>query len=149
MADLHILVGVSLSLLLKSLPPSNDFDLTNRRFIGALSNSGRRAANMTGFFKGLQSAGAAVWWRLDGTRRPYNLIFGSTWAMLVAGLVCAAPVLLLRIRDTTALDEDLRDTDEARGDALPVLLQDRDANRGAVDVDKNRAGTKDADNRVP
>ena len=33
--------------------------------MGALSNSGRKAANMAGYYKGIQSAGAAIFWRLD------------------------------------------------------------------------------------
>ena len=72
---------------------------------------------MAGFYKGLQSAGAAVWWRLDGTRRPYDAIFGATWGVLAGGLVVAAPVVLFLVRDTTALEDDLRDTDE-RGDVV-------------------------------
>ena len=46
--------------------------------MGALSNSGRKAANLTGFYKGIQSAGAAVFWRLDAVKTPYNKIFGGT-----------------------------------------------------------------------
>jgi len=51
---------------------------TAPRYIGALSNSGRKAANLTGFYKGIQSAGAAVFWRLDGLEIAYNTIFGAT-----------------------------------------------------------------------
>lgn len=47
-------------------------------FMGALSNSGRKAANLAGFYKGIQSAGAAVFWRIDGLKKPYNTIFGAT-----------------------------------------------------------------------
>ncbi len=46
--------------------------------MGALSNSGRKAANLTGFYKGIQSAGAAVFWRLDGLKTPFNTMFGAT-----------------------------------------------------------------------
>jgi len=46
--------------------------------MGALSNSGRKAANLAGFYKGIQSAGAAVFWRLDGLKKPYNTMFGAT-----------------------------------------------------------------------
>ena len=48
------------------------------RYMGALSNSGRKAANYAGFYKGIQSAGAAVFWRLDGLKTPYNTMFGAT-----------------------------------------------------------------------
>ncbi len=46
--------------------------------MGALSNSGRKAANLTGFYKGIQSAGAAVFWRLDGLKTPFDTMFGAT-----------------------------------------------------------------------
>ena len=39
--------------------------------------------------------------------------------MLVAGLLIAAPVLLFQIRDTTGLNEDLRDTDENSAKVSP------------------------------
>jgi MFS family permease len=47
-------------------------------YMGALSNSGRKAANLTGFYKGIQSAGAAVFWRLDGLKTPFDTMFGAT-----------------------------------------------------------------------
>lgn len=46
--------------------------------MGALSNSGRKAANLAGFYKGLQSAGAAIFWRLDGLKTPFNTMFGAS-----------------------------------------------------------------------
>ena len=33
-------------------------------------------------------------------------IFASTWALLVAGLIFALPMLYLRVRNTTTLEED-------------------------------------------
>lgn len=48
------------------------------RYMGALSNSGRRTANMAGFYKGLQSAGAAIFWRLDGVHTEFNIMFAAT-----------------------------------------------------------------------
>lgn len=50
--------------------------------MGALSNSGRKTANMAGFYKGLQSAGAAIFWRLDGIHTEYNTIFAATVSLL-------------------------------------------------------------------
>ncbi len=47
-------------------------------YMGALSNSGRKAANLAGFYKGIQSGAAAVFWRLDGVGRPFNVIYGAT-----------------------------------------------------------------------
>jgi MFS family permease len=47
-------------------------------WMGAISNSGRKTANLAGFYKGLQSAGAAVWWDMDRRGMAYNKIFGAT-----------------------------------------------------------------------
>lgn len=47
-------------------------------YMGALSNSGRKSANLAGFYKGFQSAGAAVFWALDGSKISYNSEFGAT-----------------------------------------------------------------------
>ncbi len=46
--------------------------------MGALSNSSRKTANMAGFYKGIQSAGAAIFWRLDGLKIEYNAMFAAT-----------------------------------------------------------------------
>lgn len=47
-------------------------------YMGALSNSGRKAANLAGFYKGIQSAGAAIFWRLDDNGVAFSKIFGAT-----------------------------------------------------------------------
>jgi len=102
-------------------------------YIGALSNSGRKAANFTGFYKGIQSAGAAVFWRLDGLEISYNSIFGATWGLLAASLIFAAPVIWLNIKDTVSLEEDLKFSDEtiedvvAPGAAAKVVHEKEDA----------------------
>jgi len=51
--------------------------------MGALSNSGRKAANLAGFYKAFQSAGAAVLWALDGRKMAYNTIFGITVCLIL------------------------------------------------------------------
>ena len=87
--------------------------------MGALSNSGRKAANLAGFYKGIQSAGAAVFWRLDGLKKPYDTIYGATWGLLGAALIFAAPVIWLKIKDTVPVEEDLKFSDETVGDVIP------------------------------
>jgi MFS family permease len=89
-------------------------------YMGALSNSGRKAANLAGFYKGIQSAGAAVYWRLDGLKTPYNTMFGATWGLLAAALFIAAPVIFTRIKDTVTLEEDLKFSDETAEDVAPA-----------------------------
>ncbi|KPM42910.1 UNC93-like protein [Neonectria ditissima] len=87
--------------------------------MGALSNSGRRSANYVGFYKGIQSAGAAVVNNLDARKLSYRSEFISNWALLGASLVFAAPVILLKIRDHVATEDDLKGTDETLADVLP------------------------------
>ena len=53
-------------------------------YMGALSNSGRKAANLAGFYKGFQSAGACVYFRLDGVKKPYDTMFAATVSRLSA-----------------------------------------------------------------
>ncbi|KAK3192399.1 hypothetical protein K4F52_001612 [Lecanicillium sp. MT-2017a] len=89
-------------------------------YMGALSNNGRKAANLAGFYKGIQSAGAAVFWRLDGLKLPYNTIFGATWGTLAGSLLIAAPVIVMRIKDHVSVEEDLKFSDETVDDVVGV-----------------------------
>ncbi|RBR08013.1 uncharacterized protein FIESC28_10433 [Fusarium coffeatum] len=81
-------------------------------YMGALSNSGRKTANFAGFYKGIQSAGAAIFWRMDGLGKPFDTIFAATWACLGASLVIAAPVIFMKIQDSVSMEEDLKFSDE-------------------------------------
>lgn len=87
--------------------------------MGALSNSGRRSANYVGFYKGIQSAGAAVMWSLDSHKLSFKNEFISNWVLLSASLICAAPVIFLKIKDHVTVEEDLKGTDETLEDVLP------------------------------
>lgn len=86
--------------------------------MGALSNNSRKAANLAGFYKGLQSAGAAIFWRVDGLGKPYNTVYGVTWGLLAGALIIASPIIWLRIQDTVPLEEDLKFTDETVEDVV-------------------------------
>ncbi|KXT09399.1 hypothetical protein AC579_8489 [Pseudocercospora musae] len=92
-------------------------------FMGAITNNSRRLANYAGFYKGIQSAGAAIMWRIDGEGLAYMSEFASCWALLAGSLVIALPVMLMQIRDTVPIEEDLKFTDETLADvkgARPV-----------------------------
>lgn len=91
-------------------------------YMGALSNSGRRSANYVGFYKGLQSAGAAVMWNLDsrGTSWMNELI--SNWALLAGALIIAAPVVMFKISDHNDIEDDLIVTDETIEDVIPAHM---------------------------
>lgn len=74
--------------------------------IGALSNNPRKTAIYAGFYKGLQSAGAAISWRLDSMEKPYIDLFASSWALVIGSLLIAIPVIFFRITNHTTLEED-------------------------------------------
>ncbi|KAF9817447.1 hypothetical protein IEO21_03404 [Rhodonia placenta] len=75
--------------------------------MGAMSNDPAKLANLTGFYKSLQSAGAAGIWRGDAVSLPYMNIFVSTWALLVGGLVFALPMIFMRVRDHTEPSDEI------------------------------------------
>lgn len=82
---------------------------------------------------GIQSAGAAVWWALDSSMVSYNAIFGATWGMLAGALLIGAPVIFLRIKDTTEIADDIAGTGEAIEDvAAPGQLAAEEKKAGVV-----------------
>ncbi|KAH1532067.1 hypothetical protein KXX18_006356 [Aspergillus fumigatus] len=89
-------------------------------FMGALSNSGRRSANYVGFYKGIQSCGAAIVNSLDARKLSYEKEFISNWVLLSVSLVVAAPVIFFKIRDHIDVQDDLAGTDETIADVLPA-----------------------------
>jgi len=99
--------------------------------MGALSNSGRKSANFVGFYKGIQSAGAAVMWSLDSNNLPFMNEFASNWALLSFSLVCAAPVIFMKIKDHVSVEEDLVFSDETLADVLPA----GHAEKGGADME--------------
>lgn len=86
--------------------------------MGAMTNNSRKLANYSGFYKGIQSAGAAIIWRLDGLGIPYINEFASSWALLAGSLLIALPVMLMTIKDTVPVEEDLKLSDETKDEVL-------------------------------
>lgn len=86
--------------------------------MGAITNNSRKLANFAGFYKGIQSAGAAIIWRLDWLKTPYMNLFVSCWGLLAGSLVIALPVMILKIKDTVPVEEDLEFTDETIEDVI-------------------------------
>ncbi|KAI5118508.1 hypothetical protein M0805_007678 [Coniferiporia weirii] len=74
--------------------------------MGALSNDPAKLAYLSGFYKSLQSAGAAGVWRADAVGLPFMNIFISTWVLLVAGLLCVLPMLYVRVKDHTEMEDE-------------------------------------------
>ncbi|KAJ9645891.1 hypothetical protein H2201_006036 [Coniosporium apollinis] len=88
-------------------------------FMGSLTNNGRKLANFAGFYKGIQSAGAAIIWALDNKGIPFMNVFASCWALLAGSLVIALPVILMKVQDTVPIEEDLKFSDETIADVAP------------------------------
>jgi|TARA_R110002003_G_scaffold44_8_gene3283 hypothetical protein len=88
-------------------------------FMGALTNNGRKLANFAGFYKGIQSAGGAITWRLDDTKIPYMSMFASNWGLLAGSLLVALPVILWKVEDTVSLEKDVAFTDETVAEVAP------------------------------
>ena len=90
--------------------------------MGALTNNGRKLANFAGFYKGIQSTGQAVAFRINARKAPYMNEFASNWGLLAGSLLLAAPVILYKIRDSVPLEEDLKFSDETIEDVMPTHM---------------------------
>jgi hypothetical protein len=88
-------------------------------FMGALTNNGRKLANFAGFYKGIQSAGGAITWRLDDVKISYMTMFASNWGLLAGSLLIALPVILWKVEDTVSLEKDIAFTDETVAEVAP------------------------------
>lgn len=88
-------------------------------FMGSLTNNGRKLANFAGFYKGIQSAGGAITWRLDDLGIKYMTMFASNWGLLAGSLLVALPVILLKVEDTVELEKDIAFTDETVAEVAP------------------------------
>jgi hypothetical protein len=86
--------------------------------MGSLTNNGRKTAFFAGFYKAIQSAGAAIMFRLDTIDIPYMNLFASCWTLLAGSLVIAAPVILWKVKDHVSVQEDLKFSDETEEDVL-------------------------------
>jgi len=92
-------------------------------FMGALTNNGRKLANFAGFYKSIQSAGAAIIYRIDALEVPFMNEFASAWALLAGSLLIAAPLIFMKIPDTVPIDADLVFTDENYDDVKPMISE--------------------------
>lgn len=100
-------------------------------FMGAMTNNGRKLANFAGFYKGIQSAGAAIIYRIDALKAPFMNELASSWALLAGSLLLAAPLVWTKILDTVPIEEDLKFTDETFEDVKPTV-----GGEGALEVEE-------------
>ncbi|KAJ7499239.1 MFS general substrate transporter [Mycena latifolia] len=88
--------------------------------MGAMSNDPNKLAYFTGFYKSIQSAGAAGSWRADAVLTPFMNMFASTWALSAAGLLFALPMIYLRVKDHTELEDETVARMDDDGNILPT-----------------------------
>lgn len=88
--------------------------------MGSLTNNGRKLANFAGFYKGIQSAGNAAAASIDAGKASYMSEFGTNWGLLAGSLVIAAPVIWMKVQDTSSIEKDLQFTDETKADVQPT-----------------------------
>ncbi|KAJ7067991.1 major facilitator superfamily domain-containing protein [Mycena amicta] len=74
--------------------------------MGAMSNDPSKLAYFTGFYKSIQSIGSVGSWRADAVGTPFMTMFASTWGLCAAGLVFALPMIYLRVKPTTDLEDE-------------------------------------------
>lgn len=86
------------------------FDAMFQSFIfwvlGTLSNNPKKVALYGSFYKSLQSAFAAIAWRLDATETPFIAMFASSWGLVQGSLILASPLILFKITETTEAEVD-------------------------------------------
>ncbi len=80
--------------------------------MGSLTNNSRKLANFAGFYKGVQSAGSIITWKMDDVGVSYLGMFSSCWALLGGSLIIALPVILTKITEHTDVEADLKFSDE-------------------------------------
>lgn len=100
--------------------------------LGALTNSSRKLAFYAGFYKGIQSAGAAVIYRMDALKVPYIGMFGGVWGLLAVSLVFAGPVVFRYVKNHTDEEVDLKFSDATVEDIHPDMVHHTEEK--AVDV---------------
>jgi MFS family permease len=86
--------------------------------MGALTNSTRKLALYAGFYKGIQSAGAAVIWRLDANLMSGKNEFITCWVLIFASLLIASPVVWTKVDNHTDEEADAMFTVDMHADEL-------------------------------
>ncbi|SNX87423.1 related to DUF895 domain membrane protein [Melanopsichium pennsylvanicum] len=69
--------------------------------IGACSNDLSKLGYLAGFYKSIQSAGAAGAFAMDNDKHPYMTNLAVTWDLCAAGLLFVIPVIALRVKEHT------------------------------------------------
>lgn len=82
-----------------TLPPSCFIIDKTARFVGALTNNDRKLANFAGFYKGVQSAGGAVSFRINTLAVSSVNELVACWVLLAVSLLIAVPTIIRKVHD--------------------------------------------------
>lgn len=74
--------------------------------LGCMSNNPKKNSIYGAIYKSIQSAGAAIVWRLDYYEVSYMKMFATSWGLCAGSLVIAAPLVFLWISEHTEAEED-------------------------------------------
>jgi len=84
--------------------------------MGSLSNNSATLSHYSGWYKSIQSAAAAIVWRLDGLKISYKGMYFSTWFILTFACCTTFYVAFFRVQEHST-DEIPVLPAEARGEA--------------------------------
>jgi len=73
--------------------------------MGSLSNSSATVSHYSGWYKSIQSAAAAIVWRLDGLKISYKSMYLSTWIILIVSVVAAFFVAFTKVAEHSTDEE--------------------------------------------
>lgn len=74
--------------------------------LGSITNNPKKLAIYSAIYKSIQSAGAAICWRLDYYKIPYMNMFASCWALTGGSLLIAVPLVFFMIENHTNAEDD-------------------------------------------
>lgn len=69
--------------------------------IGACSNDLSKLGYLAGFYKSIQSAGAAGAFAMDNDKHPFMTNLAVTWGLCAVGMLFVVPVIALRVKEHT------------------------------------------------
>lgn len=101
------------------------FQLTYFRILGKFTSDTRTASIYIGFYKGIQSAGGAISYRINNSNISAMNEFLICWILLAVSLVVAAPVIIYKIRNET--DEEDTAGEETATETGPAGIDEEKA----------------------
>ncbi|KAK1366370.1 Ion channel regulatory protein, UNC-93 [Heracleum sosnowskyi] len=100
--------------------------------IGALANDAAILSRYNGFYKGVQSAGAAVAWQIDVHNVSYVSELAVSWALCTISYPLLVVLILLAVKDESVEDLEGTSKEVALPAAVPESMEDSN-----VDVSKS------------